>query len=42
LAEHIISKAEADLLVTAEKGRQWVIAVDDFDSDELTANNSKG
>ncbi len=42
LSEHIISQAEADLLVTAEKGRQWVIAVDDFESDELTANNSKG
>jgi len=41
LSEHIISKSEAALLVTAEKGRQWVIAVDDFDSDELTAYNSK-
>jgi len=40
LSKHIISPAEADLLVTAEKGRQWVIAVDDFDSLELTAYSS--
>jgi acyl-CoA dehydrogenase len=40
LSEHIISTAEAALLVTAEKGRQWVIAVDDFDCKELTAENS--
>jgi len=40
LSEHIISKSEADLLISAEKSRQWVIAVDDFDNKELTANNS--
>jgi acyl-CoA dehydrogenase len=37
LTEAIISKTEADLLIAAEKGRQWVIAVDDFDSIELKA-----
>lgn len=37
LSESIISKAEAELLITAEAGRQWVIAVDDFDSKDLTA-----
>jgi len=36
LSESIITQAEADLLITAEKGRKWVIAVDDFDSKELT------
>lgn len=35
LSQNIISKAEAELLSTAESGRQWVIAVDDFDSKEL-------
>ncbi len=40
LSKHIISKAEAELLVTAEKGRQWVIAVDDFDNSELTIEDS--
>jgi len=37
LTHNIISEAEAELLTTAEIGRQWVIAVDDFDSEELTA-----
>ncbi|NQY50753.1 MAG: acyl-CoA dehydrogenase [Colwellia sp.] len=37
LAESIISAAEAQLLTTAEAGRQWAIAVDDFDSKELAA-----
>lgn len=37
LAESIISEAEAELLTTAEAGRQWTIAVDDFDSKELAA-----
>ena len=39
LSENIISKEEAELLISTEKGRQWVIAVDDFDSDELTASH---
>ncbi len=38
LAESIISKDEAELLIAAEISRQWVIAVDDFDHNELTAN----
>ncbi|MBU2870458.1 acyl-CoA dehydrogenase FadE [Colwellia sp. E2M01] len=37
LAEKIISSAEAELLITAEKGRKWVISVDDFDSTSLSA-----
>jgi acyl-CoA dehydrogenase len=37
LAHNIISETEAKLLTNAEVGRQWVIAVDDFNSDELTA-----
>lgn len=41
LAENIISAAEAELLTTAEQGRKWVIAVDDFDSNELVANTVK-
>jgi len=35
LSENIISKVEADLLIATEKGRKWVISVDDFDSEEL-------
>jgi len=37
LTNNIISKAEAELLTVAEIGRKWVIAVDDFDSEELIA-----
>ncbi len=37
LSENIISKAEAQLLTTAEAGRKWVIAVDDFESKALSA-----
>ncbi len=37
LTNNIISKVEAELLTTAEVGRQWVIAVDDFDSKDMTA-----
>jgi len=37
LTHNIISETEAKLLTTAEIGRQWVIAVDDFNSEELTA-----
>ncbi len=37
LTHNIISKVEAELLSTAEIGRQWVIAVDDFDSKAMTA-----
>lgn len=40
LSKKIISKAEADLLIAGEAGRQWVIAVDDFDSKALTVNGS--
>ncbi len=40
LSEHIISKAEAELLITTEQGRQWVIAVDDFENSELSAYKS--
>ena len=40
IAEQIISSAEADLLIKAEKSRQWVIAVDDFDSKDLVAASS--
>lgn len=40
LTHNIISIAEAELLTTTEIGRQWAIAVDDFDSDELTAANT--
>ena len=39
LTHNIISEAEAELLTTAEIGRQWVIAVDDFNSEELTASS---
>ncbi len=35
LNNRIISQKEANLLINAEKRRQWVIAVDDFDSKEL-------
>ena len=35
LAASVISEAEATLLIKAEKGRKAVIAVDDFDNDEL-------
>ena len=38
LSKNIISVAEADLLLSAEAGRQWVIAVDDFDSHALMAS----
>ena len=42
LSHNIISKVEAELLSTAEVGRQWVIAVDDFDSKAMTAyHNTK-
>jgi len=37
LTHNIISETEAELLTTAEIGRQWVIAVDDFNSEELAA-----
>jgi len=40
LTNNIISKAEAELLTTAEVGRQWVIAVDDFDNKDMTASSS--
>ncbi|TWX71782.1 acyl-CoA dehydrogenase [Colwellia demingiae] len=40
LSNNIISKAEAELLTTAEVGRQWVIAVDDFDNKDMTASSS--
>ena len=35
LAASVISETEATLLIKAEKGRKAVIAVDDFDNDEL-------
>ena len=38
LSKDIISIAEADLLKSAEQGRQWVIAVDDFDNKDLSPN----
>jgi acyl-CoA dehydrogenase len=38
ITNNIISTAEAELLTNTEVGRQWVIAVDDFDSEELTAS----
>jgi len=38
LSKDIISTAEADLLKSAEQGRQWVIAVDDFDNKDLSPN----
>ena len=42
LTHNIISKVEAELLSTAEVGRQWVIAVDDFDGKAMTAyHNTK-
>ena len=41
LAAKIISKAEAELLVKAEKSRLWTINVDDFDSGELVAAKNK-
>lgn len=42
LSHNIISKVEAELLSTAEVGRQWVIAVDDFDGKAMTAyHNTK-
>lgn len=42
LSHNIISKVEAELLSTAEVGRQWVIAVDDFESKAMTAyHNTK-
>ena len=41
LSGDIISQAEADLLIAAEKGRQWVIAVDDFDSKDMTATTTR-
>ena len=37
LSESLISSAEAELLSRAEVGRKWVIAVDDFNSDELSS-----
>ncbi len=37
LSESLISSAEAELLTRAEVGRKWVIAVDDFNSDELSS-----
>jgi len=42
LSKGIISNTEADLLINTEKGRQWAIAVDDFDSAELAAQKSIG
>jgi acyl-CoA dehydrogenase len=39
LSAEIITAEEAELLITTEKGRQWAIAVDDFDSEELTASH---
>ena len=38
LTNNIISKVEAELLTTAEIGRQWVIAVDDFDNKDMTSS----
>ncbi|MBU2892869.1 acyl-CoA dehydrogenase FadE [Colwellia sp. D2M02] len=35
LAAEVISSAEAELLVKAEQGRKWAIAVDDFDSSDI-------
>jgi acyl-CoA dehydrogenase len=37
LAAEAITQNEAELLIKAEKGRKWVIAVDDFDSAALVA-----
>jgi acyl-CoA dehydrogenase len=36
LEHNIISQTEADLLISAESGRRWVIQVDDFDTKELS------
>ena len=41
LAANAISEKEAQLLIKAERGRKLVISVDDFDSSELTALNTK-
>ncbi|TYK64579.1 acyl-CoA dehydrogenase FadE [Colwellia echini] len=39
LVANIITPAEAELLIKAEKGRKWVITVDDFDNKQLAATN---
>ena len=41
LQQDIISKSEAELLTKAEHGRRWVISVDDFNPEQLTAVSSK-
>ncbi len=41
LAAQAITQSEAELLIKAEKGRKWVIDVDDFDPKELVAAQSK-
>ena len=41
LAENAITEKEAQLLIKAEQGRKAVINVDDFDSCELVASNTK-
>lgn len=41
LAANAISEKEAQLLIKAERGRKLVISVDDFDSSELSASNTK-
>jgi len=41
LSAQVITQSEADLLIKAEKGRQWVISVDDFDPKELVSAQSK-
>ena len=38
LEAKVITQSEADLLIKTEKGRKWVIDVDDFDTGELAAN----
>jgi acyl-CoA dehydrogenase len=38
LQAKVISQREADLLIKAEKGRKWVIDVDDFDTNDLAAH----
>jgi acyl-CoA dehydrogenase len=40
LAANAISESEASLLIKAEEGRKAVIAVDDFDHNELVCNKS--
>jgi acyl-CoA dehydrogenase len=41
LQQEIISEDEAALLIKAELGRRWVIAVDDFSTDKLSVHSSK-